>query len=170
MVRHFWVIKQFNNEISIIVLLLACLLTSASAQPIYINRNKNNAEFWLIAGLKNMKLRYQLIVNDTSLLMQSQDNRFTPFSYYFNFNRAGKCRFEQITYGCDTCYQLSIKYILSRKRFHWKQVDSTRYLSKASRQLQLSTNSSLHSYSLRYLAIKPDDYRKLLDKATSTKH
>ncbi|WP_448700475.1 hypothetical protein ACFGVR_00910 [Mucilaginibacter sp. AW1-3] len=144
------------------LVLLFTICSVSYAQKVLPGRDKSGTKIWITYGFK--KSDYDLKETDTSLTLITH-NKYRPIEIHCSIDktsRYGKCVSEKINFDCDSCYQKIFKVMLDKKRFHWKLIDTNRYLSKISRKLLLAGNTEGHYFTLSILNVSDEEYKKML--------
>ncbi len=143
-------------------MIFVAALSSLSFGPcILTNRSKKSAKIWISSGIKTKK--YKLSETDSTLTLTTTDSTTNGVIISCSFKK-DNCVAQKIAFDCDACYRETMKIMLDKKRFKWKQVGPDRYLSKASRKLLLAGNSAEKYVTLTMLTMSDDEYKKLLAK------
>ncbi|AXY74491.1 hypothetical protein D3H65_11100 [Paraflavitalea soli] len=145
------------------IILLCCLLFTASLafSQKYIGLSKKAVYRNLkTAGLANSPIE----TNDQSVVMHVKDSAYQPASFYYYFDKDGKCYQEKSVTFCDTCY---IKYrnrLLDRKKYEWVKVNDTVYVSKFSRKRTLELHPNQHDRTINLFKTpwQKEEYEQLL--------
>ena len=88
--------------------------------------------------------------NDSSIILHLKDLKFKLVDFKYQFNNNNKC-VSEIKYACDTCVRKYFIDAIKTKKFHWRQVNSTTYVSRYSHQLimELLSENGIFSLSIR---------------------
>lgn len=147
------------------VILLCCLLLPASLtfSQKYIGLTKWAVRHNLKVATKEFKSS-PLETNDQYVALHVKDSSYQPVSFYYYFDKRGKCYQEKHVTFCDSCY---IKYrneLLARKKYEWVKVNDTVYVSKFSRKrtLELHPNQHDRTINLFKTSWKREEYEQVL--------
>ncbi len=145
------------------VLLLCCLLlpVSLAFSQKFIGLSKRAVRQKLkTASLRNSPIES----NDQYVVLHIKDSTFQPASFYYYFDKDGKCYQERRVSFCDSCYLKYRNELLARKKYEWVKVNDTVYVSKFSRKrtLELHPNQYDKTLDLFKTSWKREEYEQLL--------
>jgi hypothetical protein len=143
---------------------LAILLVLNSFSQVYINQSKEKVRKDLQAYEKKNNLKTVIEETDSTLTLLVRDSSKRPLDAIMHFDKDGKCNKETIVSNCDSCISKYTKPILAKRKYHWKAVNSVRYLSSYSRKLFLEMDhpDTPHSYSISRFAFSKKEYNEML--------
>jgi hypothetical protein len=145
------------------IMLLYCFLLPASLafSQKYIGLTRWSVRQKLkTASVKNSPIE----TNDQYVVLHVKDSAFQPASFYYYFDKRGKCYQEKSVTFCDSCYNKYRNQLLNRKKYEWVKVNDTVYVSKFSRKrtLELYPNQQDRTINLFKTSWKREEYEQLL--------
>lgn len=146
----------------IIVLLLLFPVTAFSQN--FIGRYKKQVKKHLQQQIvKNDSLTITLTDNNSELIYSIKAGKVYPADFVYGFSKAGKCRLEKVTAGCDSCYKIFLQNVLEQKKYGWEKINENQYISKyaARMMIELPAESKELSYTILKTKWKKKSYNLL---------
>lgn len=100
---------------------------------------------------KNDTLTIVMNDNDSTIVYSYQDKEAQPVDFIYGFNKAGKCWFEKVTAGCDSCFRKYLSALLAQKKYEWKKINENQYISRYADQLMIELPGNDKDYSFTIL-------------------
>lgn len=145
------------------MILLCCLLLPASLS---FSQNYIGLTRWSVrqrlktASVKNSPIE----TTDQYVVLHIKDSSFQPASFYYYFDKRGKCYQEKSVTFCDSCYIKYRNQLLDRKKYEWVKINDTVYVSKFSRKRTLELHPNQHDRTIDLFKTpwKREEYEQLL--------
>lgn len=130
----------------------------------YINQSKEKVRKELQSYGTRNNLKTVMEETDSTILLLVRDSSKRPLDAIIHFDKAGKCNKETIISNCDSCIAKYTRPILAKRKYHWKAVNSVKYLSSYSKKLFLEMDhpDTPHSYSISRFAFTKKEYDEML--------
>ncbi|MDF2192868.1 hypothetical protein [Paraflavitalea sp. CAU 1676] len=126
-----------------LLLVVLCLVVAAQASAQYIGKTRTATLRALRSSVKFHKYKGDPIEQgEHTVAMHIDDSSWYRTSFYYDFNKKGKCFRERVTTYCDTCFRKYRGDRLDKKRFDWIKVTDSLYVSKFSKQRMLETHQN----------------------------
>lgn len=132
----------------------------------FIGKNKRYVKKYLQKEARKNDTHITITDQDSILLYSIRDERYRPVDFIYRFNNAGRCSYQKVMAGCDSCLQKYLKEVLDRKKYEWKKINENQYVSKYSEFLilELPVEKDDFSYVILKAGWNRESYRMLMEK------
>jgi hypothetical protein len=122
------------------ILFILLFTPSASSSQQLIDQSKAKVKKELkkyVAANNNDTLSVRLAETDSSLLVSVTGPTVSPVSFYYSFDRTGKCISQETKASCESCLEKFLSQALERKEYKWRKINENQYVSRFSKRLLL---------------------------------
>lgn len=138
-----------------LLLVVLSLVVAAQASAQYVGKTRTAILRALKSSVKFHKYKGDPIVEGEHVIaMHVNDSSWYRTSFYYDFNKKGKCFRERAITYCDTCFRKYRGEKLGTKRFEWVKVTDSLYVSKYSKQRMLETRYNGQEWTIELTKIE----------------
>lgn len=150
-----------------LMLLLILVIVLQACSSTYIGKSKSATVRGLQAAVKfNHYKGNPLEEGKDFVAMHVNDSNWYRTSFYYDFDKSGKCYRERVITYCDTCFRKYRNQKLDLKKIDWIKVTDSFYVSKYSQQRTLELHSDREQRFIEFKKVEwtRSDYDYLLNQ------
>lgn len=149
--------------------LLAVLLCLGEAQAQWsINTSKRTVRQQLRSHCRQYNIPYSSIREQPySMELQVRDTAFYETSFFYDFDKKGRCYRERKVTTCDSCYRKYRNDLLAKEKYEWTPLNDTVYVSRYAKNRRLELHPASHTVEFFKVRWTKNEYAQLVAKTAA---
>ena len=145
--------------IALYFIVLMPLLTNGQD---WLRYTKKEVMRGLSKNLKSNDFSATIQHTDSTITFLVRDSNFVDLDVIYYLDNQGRVEKETHKSICDSCYKKYTNALLQNKKYGWKMLSKSFYISKFSKRIIMQISSLDFEYSLIYMPWNRNQYEELL--------